>query len=332
MKKIKTAPSAPSNIEVQKIKENHIRLSAYPFESGYAISVAHPLRRLLLSSTSGYAPVGIKIDGVLHEFDSVRGMLEDVAEFIINLKNIRFKVTDAENESLTLEYSFGGPKEIYGKDLSNEQVEVVTPENFLATLNEDATLNFSIILKKGIGYVPSEDIRQTLPEGYIPLDAFFTPVKKALYTIENILVEDDPNYEKIVFDIETDGQVDPLDALKEAYNVFMSQIGIFGNELTVVEGESSRGFSKEEHVLLQKIDTLDLSARSFNSLDKAGIEYVGELLLMDKKELKAIKNLGKKSLDEIEEKLSELGVDFSELSDEKRAELLEKIKSMKVKG
>jgi DNA-directed RNA polymerase subunit alpha len=259
-------------------------------------------------------------------------MLEDVAEFIINLKNIRFKVVDGEADSITVDYTFSGPKEIYGRDLSNDKVEVVTPDNFLATLNEDATLDFSIILKKGIGYVPSEDIRQTLPEGYIPLDAFFTPVKKALYTIENVLVEDDPNYEKIVFDIETDGQVDPLEALQEAYGVFMSQIGIFGNELTVVESESPSGFSKDEQLLLRKIDTLDLSARSYNSLEKAGIEYVGELLLMDKKDLKAIKNLGKKSLDEIEEKLAELGVDYSELSEEKRAELLDKIKSMKVKG
>ncbi len=332
MKKIKTAPSIPTNIEVEKVKENHIKLNVYPYESGYAISVAHPLRRLLLSSTSGYAPVGIKIDGVLHEFDSVRGMLEDVAEFIINLKNIRFKVKDPQAESLTLEYSFSGPMEIYGKDLANEQVDVVTPESFLATLNEDAQLNFSLLLKKGIGYVPSEDIRDELPEGYIPLDAFFTPVKKALYEIEKILVEDDPNYEKIVFEIVTDGQVDPIEALKEAYSVFMDQIGIFNKELTVVESERGSSGEGSDEVLMRPIDTLDLSARSYNCLEKAGIEYVGELLLMDRKDLKAIKNLGKKSLDEIDEKLAELGVDLSGLSDEERQALLEKIQSKKSKG
>ncbi len=331
MKRIKTAPSLPTSIDVQKVKENQIRLFVYPYESGYAISVAHPLRRLLLSSTSGYAPVGIMIEGVQHEFDSVRGMLQDVAEFIINLKNIRFKVKQ-DVEELTVEYAFNGPKEITGADLSSEEVEVVTPDQFLATLNEDAELRFSLILRKGIGYVPSEDIREQLPQGYIPLDAFFTPVKRAVYTIENILVEDDPNYEKIVFDIETDGQVNPIDALKEAYSVFMSQIDIFNQELIPVEGESSVSLSGDEKILLNKIDTLDLSARSYNCLEKAGIEYVGELVLMDKKDLKSIKNLGKKSLDEIEEKLSELNIDLSSYDEEQKKALLEKIQSIKTKG
>ncbi|MRJ03379.1 MAG: DNA-directed RNA polymerase subunit alpha [Epsilonproteobacteria bacterium] len=329
MKKIKVSPSIPQHIEVEKVKENHVRLSVYPYESGYAISVAHPLRRLLLASTSGYAPIGIKIDGVLHEFDSVRGMLQDVAEFIINLKGIRFKVKENDLETLTMEYHFTGPKEIFGSDLSGEKVEVVTPDHFLASLNEDADLAFSIILRKGIGYVPSEEIRDLLPEGYIPLDAFFTPVKRALYTIEKILIEDDPNYEKIIFDIETDGQVDPLDALREAYKVFMDQIAIFNSELSIVDAKSNGALSKEDQVLLRKIDTLDLSARSYNCLEKAGIEYVGELLLMDRKDLKSIKNLGKKSLDEIDEKLGELGVDLSSMDDERKQALLERIQTIK---
>ncbi|MRI83878.1 MAG: DNA-directed RNA polymerase subunit alpha [Nitratiruptor sp.] len=329
MKRIKRAPSVPKHIEVQKIKENHVRLNVYPYESGYGISIAHPLRRLLLASTSGYAPVGIKIDGVLHEFDSVRGMLQDVAEFIINLKGIRFRVKNPEVESLTLEYHFTGPKEITGADLHNEEVEIVTPDTFLASLNEDADLHFWLILKRGIGYVPSEELREELPEGYIPLDAFFTPVKRATYTIENILVEDDPNYEKVIFDIETDGQVEPLEALKEAYGVFMDQIAIFNSELNVVESGANAALSNEDRILLRKIDTLDLSARSYNCLEKAGIEYVGELLLMDRKELKNIKNLGKKSLDEIDEKLAELGVDLSSMDEEKRRALLEKINSIK---
>jgi DNA-directed RNA polymerase subunit alpha len=332
MKKIKTTPSTPQHIEAQKIKQNHIRLSVYPYESGYAISVAHPLRRLLLSSTSGYAPVGIKIDDVLHEFDSVRGMLEDVSEFIINLKNIRFKVLDPEAQTVELSYSFEGPAQIYGKDLSNDIVEVVTPENFLCTLNEDAKLNFQILLQKGIGYVPSEEIREELPEGFIPVDAFFTPVKKALYTIENVLVDDDPHYEKIVFEIVTDGQVEPLDALKEAYDVFMGQIEIFGRDLTVGKVDQNSSATADEGIFLEPLSSLELSARSHNCLEKAGIEYIGELLLMDKKELKEIKNLGKKSLDEIDEKLAELGVDIAVLSEEERKALLEKIESKKSKG
>ncbi|SMC08931.1 DNA-directed RNA polymerase subunit alpha [Nitratiruptor tergarcus] len=332
MNRIKVTPSVPTNLEVEKVKENHIRLNVYPYESGYAISIAHPLRRLLLSSTVGYAPVGIKIEGVQHEFDSVRGMLEDVAEFIINLKNIRFKIKDEEKDNVTVSFSFSGPKELYGKDLSNDEIEVVTPDNFLATLNEDAQLNFEVIVKKGIGYVPSEAIRESLPEGFIPLDAFFTPVKKAVYTIENVLVEDNPNYEKIVFDIETDGQVDPVKALKMALDVLYNQLAIFNNDITLIEGGSAKNGAQNEQIFFEKIDALGLSARSYNSLQRAGVEYVGELLLMDKDELKNIKNLGKKSLDEIEERLEDLDVDVESMTPQMKSTIAEKIQQIKSKG
>ncbi len=330
MKKIKTSPFMPSEVEVYQTDKNSIRIEAYPFESGYAISLAHPLRRLLLSSSIGYAPVAIKIEGVAHEFDSVRGMLEDVAVFIINLKNIRFKIRD-NSEKKEVSYEFNGPKEIYGKDLENEDIEIVTPEAFLATINEDANLKFSIIIHKGIGYVPSEEIREELPEGYLPLDAFFTPVKKAIYDIEKVLVEDNPNFEKIVFNIETDGQVDPLTAFKDALAVMYKQMSVFNNELNIQvseEVESSKS-SSEVKKLLQKIDALNLSARSHNCLERAGIEYIGELVLMSDEELKNIKNLGKKSLEEIKEKLEELAFTAESLSSEVLQTLKKKLENLK---
>ncbi len=328
MNKIKVTPSVPTKMEVEKIKDNHIRLNVYPYESGYAISVAHPLRRLLLSSTAGYAPVALRIEGVQHEFDSVRGMLEDVAEFIINLKNVRFKVKNPEVDSIEVSYEFKGPKEIYGKDFSTDEIEVVTPENFLATLNEDAELKLSLIIKKGIGYVPSEELRSEIPEGYIPLDAFFTPVKKAVYEIEKVLVEDNPNYEKIVFDIETDGQISPSEALKMALDVFRSQMEIFNKELSIPDTPESSVVASED-IFSNTIDSLGLSARSYNCLNKAGIEYVGELLLMGENELKEIKNLGKKSLDEINEKLAELRPAVEKLSEEQKQAIKEKIETLK---
>ncbi len=328
MNKIKVTPSVPTKMEVEKIKDNHIRLNVYPYESGYAISVAHPLRRLLLSSTAGYAPVALHIEGVQHEFDSVRGMLEDVAEFIINLKNVRFKVKNPEVESIEVSYEFKGPKEIYGKDFNTDEIEVVTPQNFLATLNEDAELKLSLIIKKGIGYVPSEELRSEIPEGYIPLDAFFTPVKKAVYEIEKVLVEDNPNYEKIVFDIETDGQITPSEALTMALDVFRSQMEIFNKELSIPDTPQSAA-SQSEDIFASPIDTLGLSARSYNCLNKAGIEYVGELLLMGENELKEIKNLGKKSLDEIDEKLAELRPAVEKLSEEQKQAIKEKLETLK---
>ncbi len=317
MKRINTSAHMPTEIEVENIADNKAKVSAYPFESGFAITLAHPLRRLLFSSTVGYAPIAVKIDGVTHEFDSIRGMLEDVALFIINLKNIRFKIKGDEKR-VEVNYSFSGPKEIRGRDLDNDEVEVVTPDNYFATINEDAELNFSIILEKGIGYVPSENIRESLDADYIALDAFFTPVKKAVYDIENVLVEDNPNFEKIVFTVETDGLITPIEAFKDALEAMYSQMSVFKRilDLDVVKNEESVSSSVELNKLLQSIEDLNLSARSYNCLDRAEIKFVGELALMSEAELKNLKNLGKKSLEEIKQVMEELefpvGFEFSE--------------------
>ena len=334
MKRIKTSPFMPSEVEIEKTGENRMRIVAYPFETGYAVSLAHPIRRLLLGSTIGYAPIGVKIEGASHEFDSIRGMLEDVAVFIINLKNLRFKIK-GEEKSVEVNYSFSGPMEIRGADLENDQVEVVTPDGFLATLNEDAELNFSLLIHQGIGYVPSEDLRDSLPEGYIGLDAFFTPVRAANYTIENMLIEDNPNYEKIVFDIETDGQIDPVTAFKNTIEVMYRQMSVFNNILDIdVAAERSAPAAENPVVkkLMQGLETLGLSARSFNSLERAGLKYVGELVLMSENELKEIKNLGKKSLEEIKAKLEEAGFPVgTELEEEAAKQLRKKIDETKNK-
>ena len=174
MRKITTSAHMPTEIKVENVSENVAKIIAYPFETGYAVTLAHPLRRLLYTSTVGFAPTAVKIEGVSHEFDSMRGMLEDMAAFIINLKGLRFKI---KGDSLreVVEYSFKGPKEIYGSDLNNDAVEIVNPSAYLATINEDADLKFTLIIEKGIGYVPSEEIRENLDADFIALDAFFTP-------------------------------------------------------------------------------------------------------------------------------------------------------------
>ncbi len=308
MKKITTSLYMPHEIEIDKIDENRVKIYTYPFQSGFAVTVAHPLRRLLLGSSAGYAVTALKIDGVTHEFDSIRGMLEDVSLFIINLKNIRFKIKDDSNK-VEVNYSFTGFKEIKGSDLDNESVEVVTPDVHLATINEDAQLNFSIIIEKGIGYVPSEDLRDNLPEDYIGVDAFFTPVVKAIYSIENMLVEDDPTFEKIVFDIQTDGQIPPIQAFKESIEALNEQISIFSKamDIDVSVPQDDYENSVELKKLLQDVDALSLSARSFNCLDRANIKHIAELSLMSELELKGLKNLGKKSFEEITSKLEALG-------------------------
>jgi DNA-directed RNA polymerase subunit alpha len=308
MKKFVDTPFLPTEVEIERISENSAKISAFPFESGYAITLAHPLRRLLMSSSVGYAPIAVKIDGAGHEFDSIRGMLEDIAVFIINLKNIKFKI-NSDEEQVEVEYSFDGAKEIIGSDLNNSEVEVFSPDAPVATINSDCNLTFKVIIQKGIGYMPSEDIREIVGTDYIPMDAFFTPVKKVVYDIEKMLVEDNPNFEKAVFTVETNGQISPVDAFKEAVTVMYSQMSVFNKvfDLSEVSVNESTEDTVELKDLIAKIEDLNLSARSFNSLDRSGIKFLGELVLMSEVEVKNIKNLGKKSFDEISEKLDSLG-------------------------
>jgi len=332
MKKIKIAPFLPTEVEVNEISETRAEVIAYPFEDGYAVTLAHPLRRLVLGSSIGYAPISLKIEGASHEFDSVRGMHEDVAVFIINLKGIRFRIKD-EVDRIAVSYSFKGPSEIKAADLTNDQIEVINGDAHLATLNEDAELNFTIEIAKGIGYVPSEDLRDDVDSKAIALDAFFTPVRKANYKIENVLVEDNPNFEKIVFDIETDGQISPTEAFANALGTMSKQLSVFSGVLDVDLESAPIGRTSDASELkpfLVSVDSLGLGARSFNSLDRSGIRYLGELVLMSDSEIKNIKNLGKKSLDEIEECLTEngFGKDY-DLDSNIRVNLVKKIKQLK---
>ena len=323
MNKIKTKLLVPNKLDVD-VEGNKAKVEVYPFEKGYGITLAHPIRRVLLASTVGYAPVAIKIDGVAHEFDSIKGVLEDVATFIINLKNVRFKIKEDADE-VEVSYSFAGPKELFGKDLNNDKVEIVTPDAYIATLNEDVTLNFSLIIKKGMGFVASENIRDDIPSDYIALDAFFSPIKNAVYDIENILVEDETDFEKVVFTIETDGQIAPDDALKDAVNKLFSQFAIFTEKFDVVQNvEFEETLDDEYKVLTDTIDSLNLRSRSFNCLNNAAIKYIGELVLMGSNEIAKIKNLGKKSLDEITEKLESIGFNVNEPLPENVKKLLQK--------
>jgi DNA-directed RNA polymerase subunit alpha len=223
------------------------------------------------------------------------------------LKKLRFKILSDESQ-IVVDYSFNKADKIYGKDLSNDSVEVVNPEAYLCTINSDVELKFSIILQKAIGYTPSEDTRDIIPTDFIPMDAFFSPVREVVYNIEKILVEDNPNFEKVVFDVKTDGQITPVEAFGKAINVMYDQMSVFNKVFDIKQAVAVEPQSQEIDLneLIQRIDSLNLSARSFNSIDRAGIKYLGELVLMSEVEVKNIKNLGKKSFDEISEKLKSL--------------------------
>ena len=332
MRKITTSAHMPTEIKVENVSENVAKIIAYPFETGYAVTLAHPLRRLLYTSTVGFAPTAVKIEGVSHEFDSMRGMLEDMAAFIINLKGLRFKI---KGDSLreVVEYSFKGPKEIYGSDLNNDAVEIVNPSAYLATINEDADLKFTLIIEKGIGYVPSEEIRENLDSDFIALDAFFTPVTKAVYDIENVFVEDNPDYEKVVFTITTDGQISAIDAFKNALEAMYQQLAVFKGIVNISAADTfGRAIpaNSEFAKLFESVSNLSLSARSFNCLDRADIRFIGELAIMEESELKDLKNLGKKSLEEIKAVMEEIGnpIGNQELGD-KKEQLKRKLDELK---
>jgi DNA-directed RNA polymerase subunit alpha len=333
MKKFVTAPFLPTEVEIEQVSDNVAKISAYPFESGYAITLAHPLRRLLMSSSVGYSVIAVNIEGATHEFDTVRGMLEDISMFVINLKNMKFKI-NSDEEQVEVKYTFNSKQTITGADLSNDDLTVVTEDAYLATINDDHNLTFSIIVQKGIGYVSSEEIRDMVSKEYIPIDAFFTPVKKVTYEIEKILVEDNPNFEKAVFRVETDGQISPIDAFKEAITVMYDQMSVFNKVFNLSEVQIVETETEESNVdlkdLVVKIDELNLSARSFNSLDRAKIKYVGDLALMSEVEVKNIKNLGKKSLEEISEKFASLGYPIEDtLSEDIASALRKKLEQLK---
>jgi DNA-directed RNA polymerase subunit alpha len=325
MKKFAITPFLPTEVEVEHINDTRSKITAYPFENGFAITLVHPLRRLLLSSSVGYSAIAINIQGISHEFDSLRGMIEDISIFIINIKNTQFKIL-GDDDNIELEYSFNGPKKIKGSDLSNDNVEVINVDNHIATINEDCNLSFSVIIQKGIGYMPSEDIRDIVSDDYIAIDSFFTPVKKVVYSIENMLVEDNPNFEKAIFDIETNGQISPVDAFKEAVSIMYNQMSVFNKvfNLSEVNIEEVQEESIDLKDLILRIEDLNVSARSFNSIDRAGFKFVGELVLMSEVEVKNIKNLGKKSFDEISEKLDQLGYPIYDTLTENIASALRK--------
>lgn len=316
MKNISVSPYVPDRLEIEEVGDNCIRLTAYPFEQGYAVTVAHPLRRLLLSSTVGYAPTAIKIEGVNHEFESVHGVTEDVAPLIANIKNLKFRVQDevSQKEKLELSYTFEGPLELKGGNLSNEFITIIDEDSHVASITGESKLQFSLVIQRGLGYVPSEELREETDAGYIALDAFFTPVKRANYRIETFMHAGNPNFEKVVFEIETNGQVSPKDAFHHAIGVMHSQISVFGVELSNLPISNSQlGDDKPElKTLLASVDSLNLEHRPSNCLQKANIKYVGELALMSESELRSIKNLGRKSLEEISNRMSEIGYPIGE--------------------
>ncbi len=291
-----------------------------PLEPGYGITIGNALRRILLSSLEGFSIAGIKIDGVEHEFSTIKGVVEDVTEIILNLKQIRLKqIVEGENSEKVI-VNISGKEKIVAGDFNKfmTNFEVLNKDLVICELDSSVKLNFELTVEKGRGYVPAtENKPNDAPIGYIPVDSIFTPIRNVKYNIENYRVEQKTDYEKLVFDIETDGSINPKNALKEAARILIHHFMLFSDEKITLDSDEK--LEEEEfdetslhmrQLLKTKLVDMDLSVRALNCLKAADVETLGELVTYNKNDLLKFRNFGKKSLTELENLLVNKGLSF----------------------
>ena len=297
---------------------NYGKFVVEPLERGYGTTLGNSLRRILLSSLPGVAVTSVKIDGILHEFSTIPGVKEDVTEIILNLKKLAVKL-NGENTKRVLITAIG-PKEVTAADiLGDSDVEIFNPELHIATLEENATLIMEINLARGRGYVPAEMNKdENTPISVIPTDSIFTPVRKVNFTVENTRVGQVTDYDRLVLEIWTDGSVTPSEGVSIGSKIMQEHLSLFVELTDSAEGMEimvEKEENQKEKALEMTIEELELSVRSFNCLKRAAINTVEELTHRSEEDMMKVRNLGKKSLDEVKHKLEELGLSLKQ-SDE----------------
>lgn len=287
-----------------------------PLERGYGITLGNALRRVLLSALPGAAVVGIQMDGVSHEFSTVKGIKEDVAEIILNLKGLNLKANYSDKSlKKTLKIGRATPGIVTAADIEiDPEIEILNPELYICTLDEGAKLNMELTVGLGRGYVVAENLKDSSkPIGYIPIDAIFTPVKSASYSVESTRVGQSIDYDKLTLDVKTDGSLSAKDVLSLAAKAIEDHIRLFVNLSDVISGMDilvSREEDKQQKVLEMNIEDMDLSVRSYNCLKRAGIHTVEDLTRKSEDDMLKVRNLGRKSLDEVIGKLRSYGLDL----------------------
>ncbi|NLX91429.1 MAG: DNA-directed RNA polymerase subunit alpha [Firmicutes bacterium] len=296
---------------VERKGKEYGRFVIEPLERGYGTTLGNSLRRILLSSLEGAAVVSVKIDGVLHEFSTIPHVLEETPEIIMNLKALRLKIHANEPQLLIIDAE--GKGEVRAKDIqAPAEVEILNPDLLIATLEEGGKLYMEITASKGRGYVPAE--RNKLPNqpiGVIPVDSIFTPIKKVNFFVENTRVGQHTDYDKLTLDLWTDGSIEPDESLSMGAKILSKLLNLFINlteKVDEVEIAAEEEENKTEKVLEMTIEELDLSVRSYNCLKRAGINTVEELIRRSEEEMMKVRNLGKKSLEEVTNKIAELGL------------------------
>ena len=307
-------------IEIEKPKVDIVELSEdyrygkfviEPLERGYGITIGNALRRILLSSLPGVAVNAIKIDGVLHEFSTIPGVKEDVTEIILTLKELSATIDDEGSRTLKIEAQ--GPCSITGADIiCPPDVEILSKDLAIATLDDNAKLNMEIFVDKGRGYVSAEENKtENVPIGVLPVDSIYTPVEKVSYHVENTRVGQKTDYDKLVLEVWTNGSINPQEGISLAAKVLVEHLNLFidlTEHVSSVEIMVEKVEDQKEKVLEMTIEELDLSVRSYNCLKRAGINTVEELANKSEDDMMKVRNLGKKSLEEVIQKLEELGL------------------------
>ncbi len=291
-----------------------------PLEPGYGITIGNALRRILLSSLEGYAITTVKIEGVDHEFATIKGVIEDVTDIILNLKQIRFKneVDDFDSEKVSI--SISGQEEFTAGDINKFMTgfRVLNPELVICRMEPDVKIQIELTINKGRGYVPSVENKPVEAEfGVIAIDSIFTPIKTVKYAVENYRVEQKTDYEKLIFDITTDGSIQPKEALKEAAKILIYHFMLFSDEKITLDSDEK--FANEEfdeevlhmrQLLKTKLVDMDLSVRALNCLKAADVDTLGDLVTYNRNDLLKFRNFGKKSLTELDDLLDNMGLNF----------------------
>jgi DNA-directed RNA polymerase subunit alpha len=303
----------PKRIESEKetLTETYGQFIAEPFERGFGITIGHALRRVLLSSLMGAAVTAVKIQGVYHEFSTIPGVLEDTTEIILNIKELLLKMHSEKTKQLVLQAH--GPKEVLARDIvTDADVDILNPDLHIATLNKDASLDIMMEVQLGRGYVPAERHAMDIVDPQlIPIDAVFSPIRKVAFHVENTRVGQATDYDRLILEVHTNGSLQPEEAVAQAANILKDHLQIFVNfreepqpELPEVDEERQQLVEN----LNRSVDELELSVRSYNCLKNANIRTIGELVQKNEPEMLKTRNFGRKSLNEIKEILTGMGL------------------------
>jgi len=309
----------PEKVVMEKADDFHGLFTFKPLEMGYGVTVGNALRRILLSSLEGYAITGIKIPGVLHEFSTVEGIVEDVSEIILNLKMVRFKkIEEVADNKIVINIS--GQKEFKASDIASftTSYEILNPDHVICTLDEKVKFEIELTVEKGRGYVTSEDNKPGEQIfGFIPIDAVFTPIKNVKFAVENTRVEQKTDYEQLVLDIETDGSIHPENALKGAANILIQHFMLFSDQTMILDTQDTGEPEAVDEELLHmrkllktNLNDLDLSVRAYNCLKAADVRSLGDLVRLEISDMMKFRNFGKKSLAELEQLVADKSLTF----------------------